>query len=330
MHTVGLPRTCLGFTNILFFVFGFIGFGVCLWCAVNTQFFEDVNYTITKSSMVSDIAEFVNLKLWYTPMTTILMILAILTMMTSCCGILSAGCQLKCAVKSYIFLVTIISSVAFWVFFISGTYNIYTKNENTRSYFEKTIKYNYGMENDVITYFWNYLMMEYECCGANSYKDFADSNWQKKSNKLYPVQCCKLENRTALTPISKECTQSVDPSIQTNAEIGCFDLLSKAIASNKGKLIFYVVLSVVSYLVLILFAYCVIRGEPLLGALAGSWELPASKAENPHTEPVPVRSYAQNISYTEEPPKKVVRVISAVNPFQTYKFTPNAYGGDVY
>lgn len=331
MHTIGLPRTCLGFTNIFFFLIGFVGTVICVWCVINTQFFQDVNYTVTKSSLVNSIAEFVNLKLWVTPMTTILIIVAVLTMMTSCCGILGAGCKVKCAIKSYIFLVTIISSIAFWLFFISGVYNIYTKNQKTRRYLETTIQSNYGKENDLITYSWDYVMMNYECCGVNSYRDFAGSNWQKSTRKLYPVVCCKLENRTALLPVSKDCTFRVGPDIQGFTETGCFEVLSKALGANKGKMIFYIILLSISYGVLMLFAYCIIRGQPLLGAMAGEFTFLPSKVHQNPNQMIPARQYTeQNTTYIEEPPKKVVRVVSAVNPFQSYKFTPNAYGADAY
>lgn len=326
MHTVGLPRTCLGFTNIFFFLIGFVGAVICVWCVVNTQFFQDVNYTITKSSLVNAIAEFVNLKLWVTPLTTILIVLSVLTMMTSCCGILGAGCKVKCAIKSYIFLVTAISSVAFWLIFISGVYNIYTKNENTRHYLVGTIQSSYGKENDAITYFWDYVMMDFQCCGVNGYQDFANSNWQKTAKKLYPVQCCKLENRTALLPVSKDCTLRVGPDIQGFAETGCFEVLSKSLSANKGKMIFYIILLSFSYAILMLFAYCISRGEPLLGAMAGNFSfLPSNVHQNPN-EVIPARQYVEpNTTYIEEPPKKVVKVVSAVNPFQSYKFAPNAY-----
>lgn len=333
MHTVGLPRTCLGFTNIFFFLLGFIGAVICIWCVINTQFFQDVNYTITKSSMVGTIAEFVNLKLWVTPLTTILIIVAFLTMMTSCCGILGAGCKIKCAVKTYIFLVTAISSVAFWIFFVSGVYNIYTQNEKTKHYLEKTINSNYGKENDFITYFWNYIMVTYECCGVNDYKDFANSNWQKTSGRLHPLECCKLANKTSLVPVTKDCSLNVSPDSQDFIYKGCFDVLSKSFAANRGKMMCYAILLGVSYSLLILFAYCIIRGQPLLGAMAGEFSfLPSKVHQNPNkNQPLPPRSYVEERpSYIEEPPKKVVKVVSAVNPFQTYKYTPNTYDGSMY
>lgn len=335
MHTVGLPRTCLGFTNIFFFLCGFVGAVICIWCVVNTQFFRDVNYTITKSSLVGTIADFVNLKLWVTPMTTILIIVAFLTMMTSCCGILGAACKIKCAVKSYIFLVTAISSVAFWMFFITGVYSIYTQNEKTRQSLEISIKLNYGKDHDLFTYFWNYIMMNYECCGINGYKDFAGSNWQKVNNRLYPMECCKLQNRTSLKPVSKDCTLTVGPSAEAFTDTGCFVALSNALETNKGKMIFYIVLLAISYSLLMLFAYCIIRGQPLLGAMAGEFAfLPSKVYQNPNqmtqmVQPRPTYMEEVDRSYVEEPPKKVVRVVSAVNPFQTYKFTPNAYSGDM-
>lgn len=326
MHTVGLPRTCLGFTNLLFFVFGMIGFVICVWCAMNTDFFRDVNYTITKSSLVDVIAKFVNLRLWVTPLTSILIPVAGLAMMTSCCGVLGAGCKVKCAIKAYIFLATVLSFVAFWVFFITGVYNIYTKNENTRKSMQSSIRTYYGKDNDFITYMFDYIMVKYECCGAVSYRDFSSSHWQSlHPTQIYPIQCCKLANVSGLVPVSKECSRSLDPDIQSNKEVGCFSALRAAIIMNKGTLIFYVILIVLMYSIVTLFAYCIIRGEPLLGAMAGQWTewLPSRGARG--VDVTKVETPSAPLVCVEEQPQKVVRMVSAVNPFQSYTITPSAY-----
>ncbi|CAH0590135.1 unnamed protein product [Chrysodeixis includens] len=327
MHTISLPRTCLGFTNILFFMIGFVGFIICVWCAVNTEFFRDVNYTITKSSIVDVVAKFVNLNLWFTPMTTILIPIALLSMMTSCCGVLGAGCKVKCAVKSYIFLVSTLSLVAFWIFFISGVYNIYTKNESTKRSMQVSISRYYGKDNDFITYIWDHIMIKHECCGAVNYQDFDKSPWHKTNpNKIYPAQCCKLANVSALIPISKDCAVSLDPEILSNKDVGCFDALRISIINNKGKIIFYIILIAFLYSTLTLFAYCIIRGEPLLGAMAGRFtELMPSKAREEGKKVIPSNVSLGNMVYVEEQPKKIVKVVSTANPFQSYKYTPSAY-----
>ncbi|XP_047516509.1 tetraspanin-1-like [Pieris napi] len=321
MHSTGLPRTCLGFTNLLFFIFGSVGLLICVWCAINTEFFKDVNYTITKSSFVSSIANFVNLKLWLTPMTTILIPIAGLAMLTSCCGLLGAGCRTKCAIKSYIFLVTALSLSTFWLFFVFGVHNIYTDNAKTRNYLRSTLKTYYGNENDFITHMWDYVMVEYKCCGVNNYKDFVDSAWQRNNmDKLYPIHCCVMDKN--FVPVSKACTQTLD--VQAYAHIGCFDALRQSIKDNKGLIIFYIFLLLISYTAVIFFAFCIIRGEPLLGIVEPVSFIP-KHIDN--VENITRNSSLDNMMFVEEPPKKVVRVVSAINPAQTYKFTPNMYSG---
>ncbi|PZC83120.1 hypothetical protein B5X24_HaOG208593 [Helicoverpa armigera] len=327
MHTIGLPRTCLGFTNILFFMFGLIGFVICVWCAFNTEFFRDVNYTVTKSSMVDVVAKFVNMKLWLTPLTSILIPVAMLAMMTSCCGVLGAGCKVKCAIKTYVFLVSVLSLIAFWLFFITGVYNIYSNNDSTRKSMRQSIHKYYGKENDLITYMWDYIMVKHQCCGADSYRDFSKSHWQTLNpKKIYPIQCCKLANISSLVPVSKDCSESLDPNIQSNKDMGCFNALRSAILMNKGKIIFYIILIAFVYTILTTFAYCIIRGEPLLGSMAGQFtELLPSKPREGVNMIIPTPASLNDMVYVEEPPKKVVKVVSAANPFQSYKFTPNAY-----
>ncbi|XP_023939295.2 tetraspanin-1-like [Bicyclus anynana] len=326
MHTIGLPRTCLGFTNLLFFITGFIGCVICIWCIVNTEFFREVNYTVTKSSLVATIANFVNLKLWVTPVTTILIPIAIITMLSSCCGILGAGCKMKCAIKSYIFLTTVLLTTAFWLFFISGVYNIYTNNQNTLRYMKSTISSNYGKENDLITYVWDYIMVNYECCGAVDYKDFIDTKWHRSNlDKLYPIQCCKLKNQTGLVPISDDCTKSTEPEAQSNTNVSCFNSLRTSIGDNKGKIIFYMIFFGLAYSVLVLFAYCIIRGEPLITAITGNPRGLLLKRQEQTNREIPSGTSLDNMMFMEEPPQRVVRVVSAINPFQTYKFTPNVH-----
>ncbi|XP_053614875.1 tetraspanin-1-like [Plodia interpunctella] len=323
MHTVALPRTCLGFTNFLFFLFGMIGFFICLWCSLNPNLFKDVNYTVTKSSIVDSIADFLSLKLWYTPMTSILIPIAFVTMLTSCCGILGAGCRMKCAIKSYVFLATVLSSIAFWIFFITGIYNIYSDNQKTRLYLERSLIFDYGKESDMITFLWNYTMQNYECCGVNGYRDFNNSQWHRHNPvKLYPIQCCKLLNRDNLTPVSQNCTLVDDASIESYKNVGCFLALRRAIIENKVLLIFYIVFLGTLYSALTFFAYCIIRGEPLIKAISGGFTfLPARNV--PETIVERKHSY-DTMSYMEEPPKKVVKVVSSANPFQTYKYAPSA------
>ncbi|KAF9424947.1 hypothetical protein HW555_000248 [Spodoptera exigua] len=327
MHSVGLPRTCLGFTNILSFMCGLIAFVICVWCAVNTEFFKDVNSSVTSASAVDSIAKFVNLKLWVTPLTSLLIPLAALAMMTSCCGVLGAGCKVKCAIKSYIFLVTTMSVISFWIFFISGIYNIYTKNDSTRKYMQSTIQKYYGKENDFITFMWDYVMIKHECCGAVDYRDFSISNWQTVNpTKVYPIQCCKLANVTSLEPVSTNCSESLDPDMLSHSDVGCFDALHSAIVRNKGKIIFYIILLGLFYMIVILFAYCILRGEPLLGAMAGRFtELLPSKAREDSQKNIPLNPTKSKMVYVEEQPQRMVKVVSAVNPFQSYSFAPSAY-----
>lgn len=325
MHTVGLPRTCLGFTNMLFFVLAFIGFVICVWCAVNTEFFREVNYTVTKSASVGTIAKFMALKVWLIPITSILIPVSVVAMMTSCCGILGAGCKIKCAIKSYIFLVTVISSVAFWLFFISGIYNIYTNNEKTRKYLQSSIQNYYGLEEDIFTHLWNYTMVEYECCGAISYRDFATSKWQKANpDKIFPVQCCILTNKTSLIPISDNCTRN-EMEEQSYKEMGCVYALRTSFINNKGSIIFYIILITMAYAILILFSYCIMRGEPLLGVMAEGISNYFPPKPKDDVNVVPSNSSLENMRFLDEPPQRLVKVVSAINPFQSYKVAPSNY-----
>lgn len=329
MYSTALPRTCLGFTNVLFFFVGFIGCGICVWCVVNTQYFKDVNSSVTKTSVVTSVANFVNLNLWLTPVASILIPVAVFTMLTSCCGIFSAACRAKCAVKSYICLVSLSTFTFFWLLFNMGIYNIYTEKPSTIRYLQNTIFTNYGKDNDLITTLWDYVMVNFKCCGAKSYQDFSSSNWKKRNIDIqFPVECCSRYNKTAL--VYEKCPKG-ELSYQYSYKVGCIYMLKKYIENHKGRYIFYAILIGIAYSLIMFFAYCIIRGEPLINALTDKMpKLLTRKKETNQTRPegaIHSESSLENMMFVQEPPRKVVKVVSAVNPFQTYKIAPHVYSG---
>lgn len=189
----------------------------------------------------------------------------------------------------------------------------------------------YGKENDLITNVWDYVMINYKCCGVYGFKDFENSHWQKTNPEIpYPVQCCKIENVTAQLPIYKECPVGNQSDLYTNKEIGCLYSLRMSITNNKGRLIFYMILLGVLYLLVMFFSYCLIRGEPLISSMTRKMAtyLPQKAPSNINMRTA--NSSLENMMFVEEPPKKIVKVVSAVNPFLTYKVEPNMYcSGDL-
>lgn len=334
MHTTAFPRACLGFTNIFFFLLGSIVCGACVWCAMNPVFFKDVNFTITKSPLVENIVEFVNLKLWFTPLTSILIPIALFTMLTSCCGIFGAGCRTKCAVKSYICLVTIATVFVFWLTFVTGVYNIYTKNQTTARFAVNLIKANYGKEKDLFTATLNYVMRNYGCCGVFNYEDFENSPW-KQSNPTfpYPLQCCVFLNMTHMA--YDECPIGKFSNIYTNKNIGCLYSLNKSINNSKGKIFMYIIIIGVLYMLLTLFAYCIVRGEPLLVSTMKDKVPLSAKISDTRQNMQSFSLFENNKMCDEEKPQKVVKVVSRCNPHTSYKveyapYTPSSHAYQQY
>lgn len=330
MHTIGLPRTCLGCTNVLFLILGSTGLTICIWCEMNTEFFKDVNYSITKSNLVETIANFVTLKIGMTPLTTIFIPIAVLAIMTSCCGIFGASCQVKCAAKSYILFVTILSTLFGWLFYMSIIYNIYMDDPKIFHLMTSTLKQDYGKADDIFTFIWNYLMMYFECCGVTDYNDFIDTNWRQDNlDKFYPIQCCILSNKTAMIPVFENCswtTRKIGPYIHKD---GCYFAIRKAVVANKTKLIVYFVLLTIAFTFIILFAYCIIRGQPLLGSMALNAPIipfRKIKIEQSNAQPKESVTSLENMIFADEAPKKIVKVVSASNPFQTYEYRSMNYG----
>lgn len=335
MHTVGCPRTCLGFTNLFFFILGLVGCAICVWCSVNTEFFTSVNYTITKSSMVPTIADFVNLRLWNVPLTSVLIPIGCIAMLTSCCGVISAGCQMKCALKAYALLLTLLTGVAFWIIFVTFFYNVYTKNESTRLYLKRNLRDLYGQEDDLMTFLLNYVMVHYGCCGVDGPSDFVGSRWHvSHQNQSFPLQCCQLANNTTFDPIYVDCPTGYWSSSYAY-KLGCFDTLHGVVRENKGKLAFYAALVATVYSLILLMIYVIFNGVPLIETLNLKpkmlrWRGASDPAvELPSAPPESVAAL-NNMLFVEEPSQKVVRVVSAVHPGQMFKFADArsvAWGG---
>lgn len=69
-------------------------------------------------------------------------------------------------------------------------------------------------ESDGATLMWNQLMARLECCGVNSYNDFDTSSYwlANKGSRQAPEACCKLQDKTLLTPIDSNCAYSPSDS----------------------------------------------------------------------------------------------------------------------
>ncbi|CAH2042575.1 unnamed protein product, partial [Iphiclides podalirius] len=337
MHTTSLPRTCLSFTNILFFCVAFVCCLAGVWCVLNADMFREVNYGLTKSRYVPALTSLAGLRLWSAPLTSVVIAVAALTMFTSCCGVIGAGCKVKCAVRTYVFLVTVASAAAFWLFFVTGVYGVYSGDPHTRAYLGSTIRTHYGDGGDLLSVLWDHLMLRYECCGASGHADFAQSKWRETHpDELFPVQCCTLVNKTTLTPLDPDCTKNAVEGAGNHISRGCYDALRAEIRSNRGSFILYASLASVSYFLLVSFSFCLIRGEPLLDS--SNWvpvkpqpnqpQPPPAKALREIKVTVPRRPVADGAFFEDEPPMKIVRVVSAINPGLSYKLEPSVYRGN--
>lgn len=78
----------------------------------------------------------------------------------------------------------------------------------TKGLLKLTIQKNYTVnENDSVTYVWNHLMAQLQCCGVDGFRDFGEAEqWKGYTQKVVPEACCVLEDPVAkLKPVNTAC-----------------------------------------------------------------------------------------------------------------------------
>lgn len=62
-------------------------------------------------------------------------------------------------------------------------------------------------ENDSVTFVWNHLMAQLQCCGVDNFRDFAEAEqWKSYTQKVVPEACCVLQQPVfEFKPVNTEC-----------------------------------------------------------------------------------------------------------------------------
>ncbi|KAL4229066.1 hypothetical protein ACF0H5_012105 [Mactra antiquata] len=132
-----------------------------------------------------------------------------------CCG---ACCKISIILWIYAILVAVFVLVE-----IIAIGVLYAKTDVVTDKLKSSMSEYKGLESsDVYTLTWNIVMIEFECCGVDSYKDFAEyaTNWKKPggTSLVTPITCCKT---LPSAPSSYGCAQAFDAT-KNNGEKGCF------------------------------------------------------------------------------------------------------------
>ncbi|XP_037963654.2 tetraspanin-18 [Plutella xylostella] len=323
MHTICLPRSCLSICNLIICSGGLFVAVACVWCAFNTDLVKTVNYGVLKTP-VNVFADFINLKLGSFSITYLILPICLLASCTSCCGLLGSCCRLKCAIKSYMCLVTLLFAVTFHTFFLTVLYSIYYDDKEFQVSLQSSFKTHYGKQDDLGTYFWNHVMVAYECCGVVDYEDFIKTPWHRdNANASFPLQCCFLQNKSSLQPVYVECPYGEHSKIYSHRN-GCFQVLHDHFVSKSVLIAFMVLLYLLIYFCIIIFSYTLVKGRPLIRRSSANRIARLKKEALERVASSISTTSLQNMLFEDsEPPQKMVRLMSSMQPNLRYEYPAN-------
>ncbi|KAK3587691.1 hypothetical protein CHS0354_042476, partial [Potamilus streckersoni] len=143
-----------------------------------------------------------------------------------CCG----GCyKVKCMLFLYgiILLVLLVAQII-----VIGL--LYGKNDIIKQPLKDGLKDYKGLSGtDLLSVGWNIVMIQFQCCGVDSYKDFNDGNGWK--NIKYgtlgafsldsPIACCKTLPPTSASDLN-DCAKKIPiDETKSNGNTGCFKVI---------------------------------------------------------------------------------------------------------
>ncbi|KAH3692529.1 hypothetical protein DPMN_194370 [Dreissena polymorpha] len=120
---------------------------------------------------------------------------------------------------------------------------------------------------EVYSLAWNVIMIQFQCCGVDSYRDFNESNaWEKHPipnnpslTLQTPIACCKtLPSGTLHSDFM--CAIQYN-SLTSNGEMGCYDAVWKASFGNPAIAVPVLLVCALIQIVFVLSAISIIRAE---------------------------------------------------------------------
>ncbi|PIK34325.1 hypothetical protein BSL78_28849 [Apostichopus japonicus] len=138
-----------------------------------------------------------------------------------CCGALKES---KCLLYTYFILLLLVVALEFTAGVLALVYEDDIE-ESMRIGMNETIAVNYGYTT-AATESVDTIQIDFECCGANDYKDYTTSQFMAQENKAVPESCCRT---------GTGCTSGTPGNPDSVANIwseGCVDASISVIESN--------------------------------------------------------------------------------------------------
>lgn len=125
----------------------------------------------------------------------------------------------------------------------------------TKKFLSSTITdyYSAPAKPSAVSVMWDSIMKQLECCGVDSYQDFAEAKqWQSYKNTTVPVACCKFETGQLM-----DSSCPTNPSdANSNWKRGCYNAAMDWFTEHKKWVFITMGVIVAVELILIILSFC--------------------------------------------------------------------------
>lgn len=142
------------------------------------------------------------------------------------------GCCAACQNVEMVSLFGLLLTIVLLLQLVVGFYLFYTRDSfrtGTKEALRLTIATNYtGLEpsqnTGLVTNLWDALMLQMECCGVDSFRDFALSpQWIENGQSTIPMACCAMKDKSDPSAGPRVAACRMFPTmVDSNKEVGCF------------------------------------------------------------------------------------------------------------
>lgn len=172
------------------------------------------------------------------------------------------GCCGACCKVAFMLWLYVIVLVVILVAEIVAIGVLYGKPELIKDQLKGSLKDYKGIASpEAYTLSWNIVMIQFQCCGVDSYQDFdVATNWNRTVQNVRletPTACCKILPTSAS---DFKCATTYDPAL-SNGRIGCFDILWHGSLANTTLVVPILVCCFIIQLAFIAFSITAARAE---------------------------------------------------------------------
>lgn len=230
-------KYCLFVFNVVFFLGGGTVLGIGLWMVLDTQ----AIHTLVRvaGAIAGDDGSYTG-QLQYELSPGVLQqagyILiaaggaAVLFSFLGCCGAIKES---QCCLSLFAICLMVCLGLEVAVGIYAGVAKS-SFEQNARNVMLKSLTNEYANgSSNAITWGWNRMMIDLECCGVIDFQDFKSTRYwrQQNPNKIVPDECCKYDDKSARKLMDPSCP--VQPSnYNSNMNKGCYESLKYVLQTH--------------------------------------------------------------------------------------------------